>query len=63
MNFNGQIRFLGQTKIGATVHVEIEGFSAYRAGYMQKMPPNPRTYAAVLKTVTYEAVHKIFSII
>ena len=49
--------------MGVVAHTEIEGFSAYRDGYMQKMPPNPRTYATVLKIVTYEAVHKVFSII
>ena len=63
MKFHGQLRFLGQPKMGAAAHVEIEVFSAYRAGYMRKMPPYSRTYAVVLKTVAYEAAHKVFSII
>ena len=49
--------------MGVAAHAEIEGFSAYRAGYMQKMPPYSRTYVVVLKTVVYEAAHKGFSII
>ena len=63
IKFHGQLSFLDQTKKGATAHVEIEGFSAYRAGYMQKMPPKPRTYATVLKIVVYEAAHNVFSMI
>ena len=49
--------------MGIVAHAEIEVFSAYRAGYTWKMTSNPRTYAAVLKTVVYEAAHKVFSII
>ena len=49
--------------MGAVAHVEIEGFSVYRAGYMQKMPPQSRTYVVVWKTVTYEAAHKVFQVI
>ena len=62
MNFHGQIRFLDQPKMGAAAHMEIEFFSMYRARHMRKMPSNPRTYAAVLKTVAYEAAHMVFSI-
>ena len=63
IKFHGHLSFLGQTKKGAAAHAEIEGFSMYRDRYMRKMPPYSRTYAAVLKTVTYEATHKVFSII
>ena len=49
--------------MGAMAYVEIEGFSAYRAGYTWKIPSNPHTYATVLKTVAYEGMHKVFSII
>ena len=63
IKFHGQLSFLGQTKKGVVAHVEIKGFSMYRARYTWKMPPNPRTYTTVLKTVAYEAVHKVFSII
>ena len=48
--------------MSAVAHAEIEVFSAYRAGYTQKMASNPRTYAVVLKTVAYEAAHMVFSI-
>ena len=48
--------------MGAAAHTKIEVFFAYRAGYTQKMASNPRTYVVVLKTVTYEAAHMIFSI-
>ena len=48
--------------MGAVAHAEIEVFSAYRAGYTQKRASKSRTYAAVLKTVAYEAVHMVFSI-
>ena len=60
IKFHGQFSFLGQTKKGAAAHADLDGFSTYRAGYTQKMPPKPRTYAAVLKTIAYEAVQKIF---
>ena len=63
IKFHGQLSFLVQTKKGVAAHMEIKGFSAYRASYTQKMPPKPRTYATVLKTVTYKAAHKVFSII
>ena len=63
MNFHGQIRFLGHPKMSTTAHMEIEVFSAYRARYTRKMASNPRTYAAVLKIVTYEAAHKVFQVI
>ena len=49
--------------MSTVAHAEIEVFSTYRARYTQKMPPKPRTYVAVLKTVAYEAAHKVFSII
>ena len=61
--FHGQLGFLGQPKMGAATHTEIKVFFTYRAGYMWKMASNPRTYVAVLKTVMYEAAHKVFSII
>ena len=63
MKFHGQIRFLGHPKMSTAAHTKIEVFSAYRARYMPKMPPNPHTYTNVLKTVTYEAANKVFSII
>ena len=63
IKFHGVFDFLGHSKIGTMDHVEIEGFSTYRARYTWKMPPNPRTYTTVLKTVAYEAAHKVFSII
>ena len=47
IKFHGQLSFLGQTKKGATAHMEIEGFSVYRDGYTWKMPLNTHTYAAV----------------
>ena len=49
--------------MGVAAHVEIKVFSTYRARYTRKMTSNPRTYATVLKTVVYEATHKVFSII
>ena len=48
--------------MSTTAHMEIEVFSVYRDGYTQKMASNLRTYAAVLKTVVYEATHMVFSI-
>ena len=48
--------------MSTAAHVEIEVFSAYRAGYTWKMASNPRTYTAVLKTVAYEAAHMVFSV-
>ena len=41
-------------------HVDIGAFSAYRDGYMQKNLPKLRTYAAVLETFMYVAMHKVF---
>ena len=34
VKFHGELNFLGQTKKGAAAHVENDGFSAYRDGYM-----------------------------
>ena len=48
--------------MGTVAHMEIEVFSAYRAGYTRKMASNPPTYMVVLKTVAYEAAHMVFSI-
>ena len=62
MNFHGQIRFLGQPKMSAAAHVEMEVFFTYWAGYTWKMASNPRAYMAILKTVAYEAAHMVFSI-
>ena len=62
IKFHGVLGFLGQSKIGAAAHAEIEGFFVYRAGYTWKMASNPRTYVAVLKIVTYEDGHMVFSI-
>ena len=62
MNFHGQIRFLGQPKMSAAAHAKIEVFSTYRAGHTRKMPLNPRTYAIVLKIITYETAHMVFLI-
>ena len=60
IKFHGQLRFLGQTKKGTTAHMEIEVFSAYRAGHMQKNLTKLRTYTAILKKVTYVAANKDF---
>ena len=60
MKFHGQLSFLVQPKMGAMAHAKIKVFSAYRAGYTRKIPSNLCTYAVVLKTVVYEAVHKVF---
>ena len=60
VKFHGQFSFLGQTKMGTVSHVEIEDFSAYRAGYTRKMPPQSSTYAVVWKIVAYEATHEVF---
>ena len=57
VKFHGVFDFLGHSKIGATSHVEIEGFSMYRAGYTWKMPPKPRTYAVFWQD-EYEALEK-----
>ena len=59
IDFHGQMIFLGHPKMSAAAHVEIEAFSAYRDGYTWKRTSNPRTYAAVFKTVAYEAAHVI----
>ena len=63
VKFHGVFGFLGQSKLGAAAHMEIEGFSVYRAGYTRKIPPKSCTYAAVWKTVAYEAAHKVFQVI
>ena len=60
VKFHGQLSFPGQTKMGAAAHVEIEGFSTYRAGYMRKTPSQSRTYAAVWQTITYAAAVNVF---
>ena len=43
--------------MSAVAHAKIKVFSAYRAGYTQKIPSNLRTYAVVLKTAAYDAAH------
>ena len=48
--------------MGAVAHTETKVFSTYRARYTRKMDSNPHTYVVVLKTVTYEAAHMVFSI-
>ena len=60
VKFHGVFGFLGHSKIGTMAHTEIEGFSTYRAGYTQKIPPKPCTYAAIWKTVAYAATLNIF---
>ena len=45
--FHGQIRIVGHSKVRAMAHMEIEDFSAYRAGYTLKKASNLRTYAVV----------------
>ena len=60
VKFHGVFGFLGQFKIGVAAHMEIEGFSAYRARYTQKNGPKSRTYATVLKTVVYAAAFNVF---
>ena len=44
--------------MSAMAHAKFKYFSTYRAGYTRKMPPNPRTYVAVLKIVAYRAANK-----
>ena len=44
--------------MSAMAHADIEVFSTYRAVYTRKRGLKPRTYATVLKTVAYDAVHK-----
>ena len=61
IDFHGQMNFLGHPKMSTVDHVEIEAFSMYRAGYTRKRTSNPRTYAVVFKTVTYEPAHMIFN--
>ena len=46
--------------MSVAAHAGIEAFSAYRAGYTWKRYQKPHTYAAVLKTAAYDAVHKDF---
>ena len=58
--FHGQNNFLGHSKICALAHVEIGGFSTYRAGYTQKNGPKSRTYMAVLQTVMCVAKFNVF---
>ena len=60
VKFHGVFGFLGHSKIRTTTHVEIEGFSAYSAGYTRKTPSKSCTYAAVWKTVAYAAALKDF---
>ena len=60
VKFHGDFGFLGQSKIGAMAHEEIDGFSVYRAGYMRKMPSQSHTYIAVWQTVAYADAHKVF---
>ena len=60
VKFHGDLGFLGKSKIGVAAHMGIESFSTYRARFTRKMPPNPCKYAAVWKTVMYEAMHKAF---
>ena len=52
--------FNGQTYMSAMAHADIEVFSTYRAGYTRKRDQKLRTYMVVLKTATYDAVHKDF---
>ena len=56
VKFHGVFRILGQSKMYAMAHAEIEGFSMYRAGYTQKMPSKSRTYADIWKTIVYVAM-------
>ena len=60
IKLHGQLSFLGQTKKGTMAHVEIEGFSTYRAGYKWNIPQNPCTYAVVWQIVAYAAAHEVF---
>ena len=46
--------------MSVAVHVEIEGFFAYRARYTWKRVAKPRTYVDVFNTVAYAAAHMIF---
>ena len=62
VKFHGVFDFLGHSKISTMAHMEIKGFSMYRAGYTWKMASNLRTYVAVFKIVAYEATHMVFSI-
>ena len=62
VKFHVVFDFLGHSKIGATAHVEIEGFFMYRDGYTQKIPPNLRTYAFVWHTIAYAAMLKVFQV-
>ena len=50
--------FKGQTYMSAMAHTSIEAFFTYRAGYTRKRDQKPHTYAAVLKTATYDVAHK-----
>ena len=59
-NFHCKSCFLVQSKLVVSAHVDIEDFSAYRAGYTRKNRPKPRTYTTVLQAVTYAAVHEVF---
>ena len=44
---HGSFGILGQSKMRASAHAEIEYFSAYRVGYMRKKTSKSRTYAVV----------------
>ena len=63
VKFHGVFDFLGHSKIGTTVHVEIKGFSMHRDGYTWKMPSQSCTYAAVWQTIAYAAVLKFFQVL
>ena len=60
INMHGVFRILGHSKVRAMTHMEIEGFSTYRAGYTWKIPSQSCTYAAVWKKVTYAATLNVF---
>ena len=60
LNFHGPFYFLSHPYLCVLAHAEIRIFSAYRAGHTLKKHWNPRTYAAVLRAVTYRAANKVF---
>ena len=53
IDFHGQMSFLGDPKMSAAAHAEIQAFSIYRAGYTWKSVSKPCTYTAVFKTTAY----------
>ena len=57
---HGVFGILRQSKIRAPAHTEIKGFSTYRVGYTQKMPPNSHTYIVVQQTVMYGVALNVF---